>query len=106
MGRGRDGRDNTDEWPLYTGLDREFRGHRRIRHGAKVYVDGDTHTQTIEGFFGLVKTGVRVVYHAVSTRYLQDYLNEYSFRYNRRDGSTPLFWAIFDRVRKDLLVAP
>lgn len=33
--------------------------HRRINHHARVYVDGDVHTQTIDGFFGLFKTGVR-----------------------------------------------
>src|SRR5206468_582620 len=66
----------TDEWPLYKGTDREYRGHRRIKHKAHVYVDGDTHTQTIEGFFGLFKNGVRGVYHAISTKYLPDYLNE------------------------------
>jgi transposase len=91
----------TDEWPLYRGVDREWRGHRRINHKERVYVDGATHTQTIEGFFGLFKSGVRGVYHAISTTYLQDYLNEYAFRYNRRDRREPMFWAILDRVRKD-----
>lgn len=56
----------TDEWRLYVGLEQEYRGHRRIKPSAKGYVDGDTHTQTVEGFFGLFKTGVRGVYHAVS----------------------------------------
>ena len=91
----------TDEYPLYVGIGREYRGHRRIKHKAKVYVEGETHTQTIDGFFGLLKTGIRGVYHSVSTEYLQSYLNEYTFRYNRRDGREPIFWAILDRVRKD-----
>jgi len=95
----------TDEWPLYRGTDREWSGHRRIQHKQRVYVDGDTHTQTIEGFFGLVKTGIRGVYHSVSTRYLQDYLNEYAFRYNLRNSSRPIFWAILARVQKDALPA-
>ena len=72
-----------------------------IKHLAHVYVDGDTHTQTIEGFFGLFKNGVRGVYHAVSTAYLQDYLNEYAWRYNHRDDSRPMLWSILDQVRKD-----
>jgi hypothetical protein len=91
----------TDEYPVYLGSDREFRGHRRIKHEAQVYVDGDTHTQTVEGFFGLFKNGVRGVYHAISTTYLQDYLNEYTFRYNRRHSPQPMFWAMLNRVRKD-----
>jgi len=89
----------TDEWGAYETVSGEYRGHRRIKHLAKVYVDGENHTQTVEGFFGLFKNGVRGVYHAVSTRYLQDYLNEYAFRYNRRNSATPMFWAMLDRVR-------
>jgi transposase len=77
----------TDEWPSYAGLDGTYT-HRRVKHLAHVYVDGDAHTQTIEGFWSLFKNGVRGVYHAVSTTYLQDYLNEYTFRYNRRTGAS------------------
>jgi hypothetical protein len=91
----------TDEWGPYEGSGLEFGGHRRIKHLAQIYVDGDTHTQTVEGFFGLFKNGVRGVYHSISTTYLQDYLNEYTFRYNRRHSREPLFWAILSRVRQD-----
>jgi transposase len=91
----------TDEYMLYRPLERHgYRDHRRIYHAQKVYVMGDTHTQTIEGFFGLFKNGVRGVYHSVSRKHLQGYLDEYTFRYNRRDGREPIFWAILDRVQK------
>lgn len=92
----------TDEWLGYSyRVGQHYAGHRRIRHEDKVYVQGDVHTQTVEGFFGLFKNGVRGVYHAISSEYLQNYLDEYSFRYNRRGSSTPLFWAILGRVEKD-----
>ena len=55
-------------------------------HSARVYVEGDIHTQTIDGFFGLFKNGVRGVHHGVSQKWLQGYLNEYAWRYNRRDN--------------------
>ena len=80
-----------------------FAGHRRIKHKTGVYVDGNVHTNTVEGFFGLVKTGISGVYHAVSRRYLQSYLDEYAFRYNQRDLATPMFWTILGRVRKEAL---
>jgi ISXO2 transposase-like protein len=48
----------------------------------------------------LLKTGIRGVYHSVSKQHLQSYLDEYAFRYNRRDEATPMFWAILDRVQK------
>jgi transposase len=91
----------TDEWLGYTyRVGQRYAGHRRIRHEDRVYVQGDVHTQTIEGFFGLFKSGVRGVYHAISSTYLQSYLDEYSFRYNRRGSSTPMFWAMLNRVEK------
>ena len=48
-------------------------------------VSGDVHTNTIEGFWSTVKRGIGGVYHNVSAKYLQTYLDEYCFRYNRRD---------------------
>ena len=63
--------------------------HQWVDHGAKVYVSGDVHTQTIEGFWSLVKGGIGGVYHAVSRKWLQGYLNEYVFRYNHREGIDP-----------------
>jgi transposase len=65
--------------------------HRRINHSARVYVDGDVHTQTIEGFFGLFKNGIRGAYHSVSQKWLQGYVNEYVWRYNRRDSGRAMF---------------
>lgn len=93
----------TDEWKGYDNkrLSNHFIGHKRIRHETKIYVEGDIHTQTIEGFFGLFKNSVRGVYHAISTQYLQNYLDEYAFRYNRRNSTQPMFYAILDRVQKD-----
>lgn len=68
--------------------------HRRINHSARVYVQGDVHTQTIEGFFGLFKSGVRGAYHAVSHKWLQGYVNEYAWRYNRRHDEGSMFHAL------------
>lgn len=79
----------TDEWDAYKTVAPHYRGHRRVKHLANVYVDGESHTQTIEGFFGLFKNGVRGVYHSISTTYWQNYPDEYTFRYNRRHSSTP-----------------
>ena len=58
----------------------------RVNHSEGVYVSGDVHTNTIEGFWSLTKNGIRGVYHSVSARHLQGYLNEYAWRYSHRDG--------------------
>jgi ISXO2 transposase-like protein len=64
-------------------------------------VSGDAHTQTIEGFWSLVKRGISGVYHGVSAKHLQSYLDEYVFRYNSRDTTgRGMFDAFLSRVRK------
>jgi transposase len=81
----------TDEWPAYHGLDQTYNRHHRIRHSEKIYVSGEVHTQTIEGFFGNLKRGIDGTYHAVSTKWLQGYLNEFVWRYNRRNHAQSMF---------------
>jgi transposase len=88
----------TDEYTIYDRLGARVQEHKRIKHSAAVYVIGDVHTNTIEGFWSLVKRGIGGVYHSVSQKYLQTYLNEYSFRYNRRDRGNLLFTEILKRV--------
>jgi transposase-like protein len=90
----------TDDYPIYDSLGCDVNNytHRRINHSAKVYVMGNVHTNTIEGFWSLVKRGISGVYHSVSQKYLQTYLNEYSFRYNRRDQGNLIFNGILERV--------
>jgi transposase len=90
----------TDDFAAYDGLGVRGYHHRRIRHSEKIYVSGDTHTQTIEGFWSLVKNGLRGVYHSVGRHYLQTYLNEYSFRYNRRFDEQPMFLSFLQQVEK------
>jgi len=92
----------TDEAPTYKNLRSMGFQHRRVNHSQGVYVDGDIHTNTIEGFWSLTKNGIRGVYHNVSAKYLQDYLNEYAFRFNRRKslGRRNMFDAFVGRIRK------
>ncbi len=96
----------TDEYKVYGGIKnmKNQYAHRRIRHKAHVYVRGNVHTNTIEGFWSLVKRGISGVYHQVSTKYLQSYLDEYSFRYNRRDQGNLIFTSLLKRVAE--LAAP
>jgi transposase len=92
----------TDEYMPYRGIGKMGRGyeHKRIHHSAKVYVVGDIHTNTVEGFWSLIKRGIGGVYHAVSQKYLQTYLDEYSYRYNRRDQGNLIFKSILGEVSR------
>lgn len=88
----------TDELASYNGLGNQGYQHRRIQHSAKVYVSGDIHTNTIEGFWSLVKRGIGGVYHAVSAKHLQSYLNEYAWRYNHRNDPRSKFGLLLLRA--------
>ena len=72
--------------------------HRTIKHSNGEFVRGDVHTNSVEGFWSLVKGGIKGVYHSVSPEYLQTYLDEYTFRYNRRFMGNQQFRAILSRV--------
>jgi transposase len=88
----------TDEWPAYNGLERHYISHSRINHSAGYYVQGDTHTNTVEGFFGNLKTGIRGNYKKVSHRWLQGYLNEFTWRYNHRHSDESMFHLLVSRA--------
>ena len=90
----------TDEYPSYGQLHRSGYDHRRIHHGEGVYVRGDVHTNTIEGFWSLVKNGIQGTHHAVSAKHLQGYLNEYAWRYNHRNDREPMFLALLANVER------
>lgn len=77
----------TDEWIGYKGIDQKGYVHKRVNHARRVYMRGDVHTNTIEGFWSLLKRGISGVYHGVSTKHLQSYVDEYVFRYNNRDAT-------------------
>ena len=90
----------TDEWPAYKPLRREF-DHGVINHSAGSYVNGNLHTNTIEGAFGNLKTGMRGTYKHVSDRWLQSYLDEYTWRYNQRfNGHRAMFHSLLSEATK------
>jgi len=90
----------TDEWRADDSLGQHGYDHQRVNHSQKVYVDGNVHTNTIEGFWATVKGGIRGAYHSVSDKHLQSYLDEYAFRYNSRENPVGMFDAFLNRITK------
>lgn len=74
----------TDEYRVYNAIKWLYQ-HNVVRHRSGEYVVGDAHTNTVEGFFSLLKRGIVGIYHYVSPKHLDKYLNEFTFRYNSKE---------------------
>ena len=88
----------SDEYLPYQSLSREGFNHQSINHSQKQYVNGLIHTNTIEGFWSQLKRSVNGTYHMVSPKYLQEYVNEFSYRYNQREKARPIFSLLLERI--------
>lgn len=73
----------TDDAGQYRHMGKHF-AHEVVNHGIGEYVRGDAHTNTIEGYFSILKRGITGTYHHVSPQHLKRYLAEFDFRYNER----------------------
>src|SRR5450756_1375589 len=74
----------TDEGATSKGLGRRYEKHDSVNHSIGEYVRGDVHTNTIEGYFSILKRGINGTFHHVSQQHLKRYLAEFDFRYNER----------------------
>lgn len=80
----RDSRFMTDEAPVYSDIGRSFTDHQTVNHKAKEYVRDEAYTNSVEGFFSILKRGVYGCYFHVSEAHLHRYLAEFDFRYSYR----------------------
>lgn len=90
----------TDDGRHYGAIGRDYVGHHTVNHSAGEYVrkgDATFHTNTIEGFFGIFKRGMRGIYQHCGSQHLQRYLREFDFRYTNRSGN-----GVNDDPRADL----
>jgi transposase-like protein len=77
----------TDEWAGYTTVGREFSEHAVVNHGKREYARGPVNTNTAEAFFALLKRGVVGSFHSISKKHTAKYVDEFSFRWDRRKMS-------------------
>lgn len=77
----------TDDARHYRTLGREFASHEAVNHTRKEYVRGNAHTNTVEGFFSILKRGLIGTYHHIGTQHLQRYVSEFDYRYNLRKAT-------------------
>lgn len=82
----KDSRLMTDEWRAYKSIGKEFAKHETVQHSIGEYVRGDAYTNTVEGYFSILKRGLIGTFHHVGEQHLQRYVNEFDFRYNHRSS--------------------
>ncbi len=87
----------TDSFKSYHRVEEKGFKHDIINHSHE-FVRGDVHTNTIEGFWGQLKRGLNGTYHQVSSKYLQDYVNEFAFRFNYRNSDRHQFLVLSERL--------
>lgn len=92
----------TDMYQSYNKATQHGYKHDRVNHGAKEYVRGNIHTNTIEGFWSRLKRSIDGTYNFVSPKYLQSYVNEFAWRYNHRFSSKPFFLHLLEVVAKQV----
>jgi hypothetical protein len=77
----------TDSFMGYKTIGQHFSAHESVNHSIGEYARGNAHTNTVEGYFSLLKRGIVGTYHHVGEKHLHRYLAEFDFRYNARKDS-------------------
>lgn len=93
----------TDEYSVYNKIGEDGYDHGRVNHSAKQWVNGQAHTNTIEGFWSQLKRSIDGTYHNLSTKHLQKYVDEFCWRYNNRKSLTPIFPLMISRILQQSL---
>ena len=88
--------------PFYNKLSKRGYEHVRVSHSHGEFAVGRIHINSMEGFWAQVKNAVNGVHHGVAPEYLQQYVNEYTFRYSHRKDETPMFTTFPHRMAVDL----
>lgn len=87
----RGSRVSSDQWLPYRKLGRLGYQHGMVDHGAEEWVRGDIHTNSIEGFWAILKRSIRSTHIHVSRHHLPKYLGEFEFRHNLRKSPHLMF---------------
>lgn len=90
----------TDELKTYNNLNKLGYDHDSVNHGRKQYAKGSTHTNTAEGYWSQLKRSIDGTHHHVSKKHLDKYADEFEFRYNHREDTSPIFRTVVSRVQK------
>lgn len=88
----------SDEYRSYRMVHLFGYDHHTITHGKYQWADGDCYTNTIEGFWSILKNSIRGTHRSVSRKHLQGYVDEFVFKYNQRNSEVPVFLKLQERL--------
>lgn len=91
---------NTDEYRPYNKISRHGYIHKVIDHSKKMYCVDGVSTNAMEGFWSQLKRSIHGTYHSLSAKHLQNYVNEFVFRYNHRRSNQHIFISLIEQVGK------
>lgn len=72
----------------YKGLTKKNYKHEAVNHSVGEFIRDQVHTNGIESFWSMLKRGYVGVYHQMSKKHLQRYVDEYVGRHNERQNET------------------
>jgi transposase-like protein len=82
---------STDEWVAYKSLPKIGYRHGVVDHSRDQWVNGEVHTNTIEGLWAMLKRSIRGTHIHVSRKHLPKYLGEFEYRWNMRHAPETMF---------------
>lgn len=91
---------HTDELASYAHLSGHGYEHKTVQHGAGQYVDGDTHVNSMEGYWSNLKKGITSTHIHVSGKHLEKYAKEFEYRFNSRENPDQMFPELISSFRK------
>lgn len=89
----------TDEYRGYMTMNKII-NHSQVNHQKEYVTGNDIHTNTIEGFWSILKRSVIGQFHRISVKHLQKYIDECSFKYNYRKNSSEF---VFSKLIENML---
>jgi|TARA_R110002124_G_scaffold9708_7_gene49962 transposase-like protein len=81
----------SDEWFAYRGINRKGYGHKTVEHGAGQYAHNGVHVNSLEGYWSMLKKGIKSTHIHVSGKHLEKYAKEFEYRYNSRKNPEDMF---------------
>lgn len=89
----------TDEFRPYRILEKNGYDHQTVNHSERQYAFNGIHVNNVEAFWSIFKRGLVGSFHHVSGKYLQNYINEFTYRFNNRKNKE----IFYDLLKRTLL---